>query len=227
MNKNKNAKQHQCPLDGRMFATKSALAQHRAAAHASQPRVGSQVARRKNPQPFARGPNSEAVVRFARTERWTTISINNQTNAEVKAGGGRITFSMADKSPNLLRKMAALFEMYRVHSVGVAFKSSTSSYKSGQVIIGVDYSPATADTNTKDSIVAYKHAVMRLSESKSISIVVAPNLDRYVTAKDENRDKPFAIAWWIDYPEGVAEKTELVMGELYITYDISFRGMHA
>jgi hypothetical protein len=221
MNKNNSSKTHRCPLDGRLFATKAALNQHKMAAH--QTSIGNSIAPKPKKVSSPSSVMNETVVRLHRYERW--VSVQMHPKADSVAGGDDVVFT-GDSFPPVLKKMAAMFEMYIVHKVTVHFQSSTSNMKSGQLLLGVEYGSTKPAVLSKEGIGGLKHFMCKISESKSMALAVKP-IERFVTPSDDNRDKPFRIMWWVEYPDGVKAGVQANFGELYITYDVTLKGLQA
>lgn len=169
-----------------------------------------------NPRSKPSTSYNEPTMHLARQDYWCDVRLKGV------AGGGSAKFS-SDSFPNALKKVAALFEIFVVHKITVLYKPLISDYKSGNILLGVDYATTTIKTDTSDAIAAHKHINVRISKDGTLPIKL-PAIERFTKVAETNRDQPFAAIWYINYPDGDSAK-DVVVGQLYLDYDITFRGM--
>lgn len=175
------------------------------------------------PKQRARRPNvpqanPEPTMHLARRDYWCDVKCKG-----LESGASQV-FSSAT-FPNALKKVANLFEIYVIHSATIIYKPLISDYKSGNIIVGVDYATKSVSATTSASVAAHKHFNVRISKEGKLPVKV-PGTERYTTVSDQNRDAPFAAVWYINFPDGKASE-EVTVGQLYLDYDVTFRGMTA
>jgi len=167
----------------------------------------------------ASGP-SDITLPMRRCEILTSISLN----AGTKEGSGYQTFSMADggKHTPVLLKLARPFEMYKITSMSLVFKTASASTRSGQVVIGVDYNSKTAiNPITKPSVLAMQSIVFPCYEKEVRIRLSLDSLPRFRQPQDA-RDTPFAVYWYASSSDASA-----YIGDIYLDYNIILYGINA
>lgn len=207
-----------CTVCNRQFKTSAALKQHQAdAGHG----VGARTKRVKktsgiNPLPQSGSSTSDIRIRFKRVEWFATI----QSNQNSVSGYTYASFSPSDTCVTL-KKLSKTFEMYKLHSARLIYKTMSNVTKNGQVVIGVDYNWKTSVNITKEMIMGMPNLCVPIwATDKSITLVV-DKLPRFVDAKD-TRDKPFMVYMW---QTSSKDSTPMDIGDVFLEYDIELWGL--
>lgn len=213
-----------CTQCNRQFKTKAAMEQHRRDAHAGKsmpikapvpvPQPRRQRAVKSN---VATGSNSDVKMRFKRSELLFTGAL------AADKGSGTIysTFSPST-GPKVLKKLAGTFEMYKIHSMRILYKSTCSTMRDGCVVIGYQLDALTSVSITKESVLAMPSIQVALHETNRSLTIPLDKLPRYVTKRD-SRDSPFTVyAYW----SSSSSKASIDLFDVFLEYDIELYGLN-
>jgi hypothetical protein len=188
----------------------------------------SNVARsRKKAQPSISSPTGGGTTRVRNSEYLTEVVVP----ANDSGAGLSIVFNLSNTEKNsfkppILRKIAAIYETYKVHSLSFSYHSSSSTLKNGLVVMGVDVDGSELAPTGKDKVFALstKLSVVPYQQSGRLTVptsIVAPSLTRY-TYGVTTADMPVALHVWA---ETTAEKVASALGYVMIHYDITLAGV--
>lgn len=163
--------------------------------------------------------SSSAPVRIRRTDYFFTVKVPSG-----KTEGGDVK----DFSPNelnVLSKFAKIYECFLVHSVSVSFSPMMSKNAAGQIIVAIDYGAKnTPDKVSKASLLVMANRVGPITNKlANLPVRVNPTEVRYTDPTDASRDKPFTV---LVYASGVSSNSsEISVGDIMVSYDITFYGL--
>ncbi|APG75805.1 hypothetical protein 1 [Hubei diptera virus 14] len=201
-----------CPVCQRKFVNKQALKQHMDSAH-GKPAPVRRTKNNINNMIVSRGNDNDIPIRIKRKE---FIQAIDKTNLN-----GNLVFNpRTAASSKILNKFAKIYDNYIVHSCSVQFVSGSRSTRNGMVVVAVDYGSSSIVTNTKENLYALPSVATQVHSNSPVLKISVSNAVRYCNVTDKNRDNPFTIYWYCDTTE-----TDGGVGDLFLTYDIEFKGL--
>lgn len=229
MSKVGSTKQHRCPVDGRMFATKQALAQHRSAAHSAPVNIRlprQQRVSRRNMYPT--NPSASVVTRndvpvtLNRTEFYYSIKLP----ANAGEGTGYKTFSLDDAEiAPILTRMAKIYDCFRLRRLAFIWKSASNTTKDGQIVFGYDIN-AKSGVNpiTKAKILSLPNRSLQVfaSDVKLPVTGIDSRITRYIKASDVARDNPAVLYYYVNTPAAASDQ---LIGDFYVEYTVDLFGL--
>lgn len=169
---------------------------------------------RQTPGP-ARFTSQGGGMRVTHEEFWSTVAISD--SAEVKTLGFKLTNS---NMPVQLASLAKVYDRYTLNSLVLTYHPSVGTTQNGALTVAVDWD--SQDTTPTLAKCKAMWPQIRTPVWQTATLVLPAK--KLQDKKELYTDKtPFAIQ--VAMGLGTAAQKNLVMGEIYIRYDISFYGV--
>lgn len=198
-----------CPVCQRKFATKQALKQHMESVHKASGSTAPRSTRAKNML-----STTDPSIRITRTEWLHSVTASNTSDKITDTVVCPATSSIA-----VLSKLGGMFEKFVVHKMTLIYRGSAGATKDGMVFLAVDYDAVTTAPNTKADVLKMAFKSCLISTREMAMPVSSDSAVRYVDGSDKRDKFVRALTCTTNRDSGTT------VGELFVTYDITFSGM--
>jgi hypothetical protein len=188
-------------------------------AQRSMPQKSQPRRKNQNSMSLSQLPFNDATSRIRRVEWFASVKMD----ASKTSFGYTQSISLKDSTMPVLTKLSALFDKFIVHSISIHYKGSSATTRDGVVYVAFDYNGDNKTPGVLNDVVGKPYVSCPVWQSDVKLPLKFDSTTRYVKGTDP-RDK---LGTCLIFATSVASKTEVVLGEIFVEYDITLIGLDA